>query len=446
MLDRAHGAGRAFRGPYLRRIGALAAFGVLHQVLLWNGDILLCYAMAAMFLLLALYATWQWMIALFLLCVALAFAPAIDTAAGVAACAIAVTGLLALFLREKAKASVLVLGLLGLVVLAAAFFTSLTDGLAQGAGMAGVGLVLLLVAFLANKYHDPATERPWRAGVAVYALTFALLAAVGAVGLLPQPAPAPTVTLKAPDSDQAEPSEAETAEERAAAIAEERKVMSSGTYGEATALRTRYLLTRLPDQMSFAVIAVCIFLLGKWFVNSGVMLNIPAHLPLFRKFAVYGLPTGIGLGLLGSLAAMSQLPGKEAHFQLASNLQSLGSLPASLGYVGLVMLMLHSTSWLAKIAVLAPYGRMALTNYLMQSLVCTLVFYGYGLGHWGLGRGWQLAFVLALCALQVLFSHWWLARFRYGPAEWLWRAVTYLTLPPMRSRSAREPAYGRADV
>jgi uncharacterized protein len=100
--------------------------------------------------------------------------------------------------------------------------------------------------------------------------------------------------------------------------------------------------------------------------------------------------------------------------------------------VSMVVLMLHSRSPLSNIRVLAPFGRMALTNYLCQSLVMSSIFFGYGLGYWGLGRAWQLVFAVALCALQIAFSHWWLARFRYGPAEWLWRAVTYMKIPAMR--------------
>ena len=64
----------------------------------------------------------------------------------------------------------------------------------------------------------------------------------------------------------------------------------------------------------------------------------------------------------------------------------LGNLPACLGYVGLVVTMLHSRSALSRIRVLAPLGRMALTNYLMQSLICMTYFYGFGLGHWGMSR------------------------------------------------------------
>jgi uncharacterized membrane protein YeiB len=95
-------------------------------------------------------------------------------------------------------------------------------------------------------------------------------------------------------------------------------------------------------------------------------------------------------------------------------------------------MMLHSNTVFSKIRVLAPAGRMALTNYLTQSIVCTFVFYGYGLGMWGIGRAMQFAFVAVFFSLQVAFSHWWLARYRYGPMEWVWRAFTYRTIPAMK--------------
>jgi uncharacterized protein len=76
---------------------------------------------------------------------------------------------------------------------------------------------------------------------------------------------------------------------------------------------------------------------------------------------------------------------------------------------------------------------MALTNYLLQSLVTTWLFYGYGLGlavHFS--RAWQVVYVLVFYTLQLLLSRWWLSRYRYGPMEWLWRYLTYLRRPPMR--------------
>lgn len=76
---------------------------------------------------------------------------------------------------------------------------------------------------------------------------------------------------------------------------------------------------------------------------------------------------------------------------------------------------------------------MALTNYLMQSVIASTVFFGYGLGFWARwGRAELALFVLLVFLLQVVFSHIWLRFFRFGPMEWLWRALTYWTLPSMR--------------
>jgi uncharacterized protein len=91
-------------------------------------------------------------------------------------------------------------------------------------------------------------------------------------------------------------------------------------------------------------------------------------------------------------------------------------------------------------AVLSPLryaGRMALTNYLCASIIGTWFFSGYGLDYWGqVSRAGQVLFVAVVFSLQLLFSRLWLSKFRYGPMEWLWRAITYWQLPPMRRESA----------
>ena len=113
----------------------------------------------------------------------------------------------------------------------------------------------------------------------------------------------------------------------------------------------------------------------------------------------------------------------------------IGNLPACLGYIGVVVLLLHGR-WRDWLAPLAPVGRMALSNYILQSALGTLFFYGYGLGHWGMPRAQQLLYVVVVFALQVLLSRWWLAKFRFGLLEWLWRWVTYGRRPAMRVAAA----------
>jgi uncharacterized protein len=76
---------------------------------------------------------------------------------------------------------------------------------------------------------------------------------------------------------------------------------------------------------------------------------------------------------------------------------------------------------------------MAFTNYLMHTLICTTIFYGYGLGLFGrVERFGLMAFVLGIWILQLLVSPIWLKHFRFGPAEWLWRSLTYWRRQPMR--------------
>lgn len=103
-------------------------------------------------------------------------------------------------------------------------------------------------------------------------------------------------------------------------------------------------------------------------------------------------------------------------------------------YVALIALIhLRAGSGARRLRWLAPAGRMALTNYLTQSLVMTLVFFPYGLHLDGGGTTLRMAVhAVFYLGMQVPFSHWWLARFRVGPAEWVWRSLTYGARQPMR--------------
>jgi uncharacterized protein len=75
---------------------------------------------------------------------------------------------------------------------------------------------------------------------------------------------------------------------------------------------------------------------------------------------------------------------------------------------------------------------MAITNYLAQSLFMTTLAYGYGFGLYGLDHVWFIPIAFAFWLLQLAWSSWWLARFQFGPVEWLWRVLTYGRREPMR--------------
>jgi len=98
----------------------------------------------------------------------------------------------------------------------------------------------------------------------------------------------------------------------------------------------------------------------------------------------------------------------------------------ALGYTGLVMLISKSGHFRKWVKAISGVGRTAFSNYIFQTLVCTLIFYGHGLGLYGsVERKFQLLMVVGVWIVQLVLTSLWLSRFRQGPLEWLWRRLTY---------------------
>jgi uncharacterized protein len=113
----------------------------------------------------------------------------------------------------------------------------------------------------------------------------------------------------------------------------------------------------------------------------------------------------------------------------------IGRLAMALGQISLLILVFQ-VGWLRRLTSrLAAVGQMALTNHLLQSLICTTLFYGYGFGLYGKLQRYQLYFVvIGVWIFQLLPSPIWLRYFRFGPMEWLWRSLTYEKWQSMRTR------------
>ena len=119
-----------------------------------------------------------------------------------------------------------------------------------------------------------------------------------------------------------------------------------------------------------------------------------------------------------------------------------GSLMVSAGWVGLVVLICRGGLLPTIRQRLAAMGRLAFTHYLLQTVICTLIFYGHGLGLFGrVERIGQIGIVVAVSAVQLASSPIWLQRFRMGPAEWLWRSLVYMKAQPLR-RAVVNPCRG----
>lgn len=442
MLERARVAGRPFAPTYGRRVGVLLAIGLLHHTLLWSGDILISYAAGALALMLALLAPARLLVIALIACIALPQVPGLSLLGWLMA-PVVLASLVALYLRARQAwlFPLVTIGTGALMLLAALLAASGSKG-DETTMLTAVGAIFTGLGLLAC-WRGLAEQKPLRIGVQIVLLTYCLIAVEAGMRHV-APAVGETTVVSSTGSVSSADDESVPAadgrvlryREQVARSTEERVVLTQGSYPDAVAMRFRQLDERMVDEVGFSVLLVGVFLIGVWFLRSGVIARAAEHKTLYRRLAIVGIPLGVGLGVLGSLIATGRPPGvDDGGHDLAHALLSLGSLPAALGYIGAVMLMLHSHGALARIRLLAPFGQMALSNYLTQSLVFSLLFYAHGMGLWGIGRTTQVGIALGLCALQIGLSHWWLARFQYGPVEWVWRALTYRTWPPMRGKA-----------
>lgn len=216
-------------------------------------------------------------------------------------------------------------------------------------------------------------------------------------------------------------------------------VYSEGNYVEATLQRLRELRHGYSQLLFWATHVFGMFLLGLYVGRRKILQNISAHLPLFRQVMWGGLTLGVACNLVFVAATASPSLVPSSCYELATRgARTVGGPALCLFYVSAIVLLVHgnartaSVRWRERLAPLAPVGRMALSNYLLQSVVCTLIFYGYGLGLYGkLGPAITLILTLAIYRVQVGLSAWWLDRYRFGPVEWVWRSLTYGRLQPL---------------
>jgi len=190
---------------------------------------------------------------------------------------------------------------------------------------------------------------------------------------------------------------------------------------------------QLQNTFAFAIWRIAgLMILGMAFMKLGI-LSGRRDAGFYRRMALLGY--GLGLPIMIFSAMNSWAHGFEPlyMFRIGMAPNYVGSILVSFGHIALVMLIVKSGAWPWLMARFAAVGQMALTNYLMHSIVMTTIFYGYGLGLYGsVPRFAQMGFVVAMIGFQLWFSPVWLAGHRFGPAEWLWRSLTYGRRQPMR--------------
>jgi uncharacterized protein len=173
-----------------------------------------------------------------------------------------------------------------------------------------------------------------------------------------------------------------------------------------------------------------LMLAGMAFLKLGVLdSSRPAR--AYWQMIAAAICIGLPISLYGIYHNFSSNVDSLYSFVVAVQFNYWASLVVTLGWIGAIMLASKRAILLPVTRRLAAVGRVALTNYLMQTIICTTIFYGHGFGLFEkVDRVGQFAVVLAIWALQLAISPIWLKRFLFGPMEWLWRCLTYMQREP----------------
>jgi uncharacterized protein len=207
-------------------------------------------------------------------------------------------------------------------------------------------------------------------------------------------------------------------------------VYSQGSYWEVVRFRLKNEVPVVLANVIFLIPkGLGLFLMGVYAGRAGLFENPLQHRAFFRRACAVGGAVGVASAL--SHIALYHFPVRASTQFIAGLLPVLKEISTyflAVFYISAIVLALGNPVLRRLLAILSLPGRMALTNYLIQCIICSLMFYGYGLG-WI--SNFNIVYVPALTALiyvvQLLYSRWWLNHFTHGPMEWLWRKLTYGT-------------------
>lgn len=219
-------------------------------------------------------------------------------------------------------------------------------------------------------------------------------------------------------------------------IAKNIEMMRSGYWTVAQKLRpliitlqTNHAPFLMVDLLEFMLLGMALF---KWGFFSG-------HLQ--KRIYGWSLIIGYGIGIplvLYSWNNVVKIPDvivfTEANaYNIGVYIYPAQRILLTLGHISLVILLLRTGIFKRFTSALGAVGKMAFSNYIMQTLICTLIFFGYGLGYFARLEYYELFYVvLAIGIVQLIVSPIWFKYFRFGPLEWAWRSLTYGQRQPMR--------------
>jgi uncharacterized protein len=205
-------------------------------------------------------------------------------------------------------------------------------------------------------------------------------------------------------------------------------VLKYASFTEAMRFQLSGIWFRYADLLTtgrpFKVLAM--FVLGLWVGRSGMLRDVEPWVPLLRRVRLVGFAVGLPAALVQALMEIRPDPPDSPWKLLGAAAYALGVAPLALAYASHLTLLWRRPVWRDRLIWAIPAGRMALTNYLMQTVIAIALFHGIGLGLMGEAGPvtWPLIAGVVV-AFQAAISWWWLGRFPFGPLEWLWRLATY---------------------
>lgn len=210
------------------------------------------------------------------------------------------------------------------------------------------------------------------------------------------------------------------------------------------AIAKQNLLGELDDKVNFQIgsgriwLTMGLFILGLYVGRKKIFENLAEHLPLVRRIFKYCAWSIVGsLLIIGTIMGIYQgnPPPTPWLMLLGGTIFDAANVTLPFLYITGVILLFQKVKWEKILLWLYPVGRMGLTTYVMQAVIGTFIFYGYGLNLIGkLGNASLLLMALGIYAIQIIFSRWWLSRFNYGILEWLWRSATYLQWQELKKK------------
>ena len=191
------------------------------------------------------------------------------------------------------------------------------------------------------------------------------------------------------------------------------------------------LIIGLHYMFDFFLRALGMMLIGMAFYKKKVFSNSKKK-SYYKKMGVYSFAIGIPIAVIGLFLNYHYNWEWEFSFLLGRLLNSVATPFIAFGYIGLVMLWNRSNLFRTFQKRLQELGKIALSGYLLQSVLATTIFYGFGFGLFGeINRAEQLLFVVLIWVFILFFAQFWTNKFQYGPVEWIWRTLTYFTKIPL---------------